>query len=122
MKRKLLFLPFFLALTLTLINTTQAVAGDDVNLSTFDDALAERFNISVFAGGMLATTILGLMFLIPVAVYTKTLIPPMIMGILVIGFAIAVGWLDVFFMLIIVLVIAFMFSGTMRDLITGKSR
>lgn len=122
MRKSFFILPFFLVLTLTLVNVVYAVEGDDINLQTFDDALAERFGISVFAGGILATTILALMFLIPIAVYTKTLLPPMIIGILTIGFGIAVGWLDVFFMLIIILLIAFMFAGNMKDLITGRGR
>ena len=119
MKHQLLYSPLFLLLTLTFVNVAYAVEGDDINLGTFDDALAERFGTSVFAGGILATTILALMFLIPVAVYSKTFLPPTIIGILTIGFGIAVGWLDIFFLLVVVLVIALMFAGKMRTWIGG---
>lgn len=111
----LTFLAFFV-----FVSSAYALEGDDINLQTFDDALAERFGISVFAGGILATTILGVMFLIPIAVYTKTVLPPIIVTLLILGFGVAVGWLDVFFMLATTLVIALMFAGKMRDWLGGK--
>jgi len=116
--RKTLFLPFFLVLTLFLVNC--AYAQDEIDLSTFPQGLADALNISLFAGQLLGSVILMLMFMLPVVVYTKTLLPPLFVGLLTLGFCIALGYLPTWFLLIISMLIAVLWGSKLREWILGK--
>lgn len=116
--RKLLYPLFFLGLTLFLINS--AYAQDEIDLSTFPQGLADALNISDFAGGILATIIICLMFMLPVVVYTKTLIPPLLVGFLCMCFCVAIGYVSYWFLLTFVIVIALLLSGSFTDLLTRR--
>lgn len=119
-KAILISLFFFLAFALNFTALTYAQDnGTDLNLTEFDDALADKLSISVFAGGILASMILTLAFIIPTAIWSKTLLPPLFVGLLTIGFSIAVGWLDYWFLLLIAMIIALMFGSKMSSIITG---
>lgn len=93
-----------------------------VNLLDLPIYFAEHLGISHFAGQILVCAIFMLAFMLPVVIYSKTILPPLFVGLLVLGFLIAVGWLDMWFLLVFCLLIALMFAGAMRDLITGKGR
>lgn len=97
-------------------------SNSDVNLLDLPTKLANALGIPQFAGQILVCAIFMLMFMLPVAIYSKTLLPPLFVGILVLAFLIAVGWLDFWFLLVICLFISLMFAGAMRDFITGKGR
>ena len=95
-----------------------------VNLSEFPTALANQFGISLYAGQILASAIVIAFFVFPTLFlqkkYNFSPIISLLMGFVVMGFCVALGWLDIFFMLIICLITALMFSGTMRDLLSGS--
>ena len=115
----LISLFFFLSFTLPISVGYGADNGTDINLTYFPTALANKLSISPFAGGMLASMILTLAFVLPTAIWSKTLIPPLFMGILCLGACIAMDWLDYWFLLLIAMLIALMFGSKMSSIITG---
>ena len=115
----LIFLFFFLALTLPITVSYGADNGTDLNLTSFPLILADKLSITDFAGGMLASMILTLAFILPTAIWSKTLIPPLFVGMLCLGACIAFGWLDYWFLLLIAMLIALMFGSKMSAIITG---
>ena len=121
MKAKVILILLFFSLALTLPITVSYGAdnGTDLNLTYFPTALAAKLSISVFAGGILASMILTLAFVLPTAIWSKTLIPPLFIGILSLGACIAFGWLDYWFLLLIAMLIALMFGSKMSAIITG---
>jgi len=92
---------------------------NEVDLSNFPNQLASKLNIPLFAAKLLATSIVLAIFLFPVVLLTKNPIAHMFIGLVVMGFCIAMDWLPVWFLLVVCMVIALMFSGKMRDWITG---
>lgn len=122
MKSRLILLFFLLAIALTsMIGLASAQDnGTQLDLDNVDEALGERLNISTFAGGILASIICTSMFVLPTAMYSKkNIIPPLSIGILCLGFSVAVGWLDIWFILVLALLVALMFAGKSRTLIGG---
>lgn len=123
MRTKLYLSLFFLALAFLIPNVALVYGedeGTDLDLSNFPEALADKFNISVFAGGILASVLLMVMFMMPVALWSRTIIPPLFVGVLTLGFAIGVGWLDYWFLLVLCLMVALMFASKIRTVIGGK--
>jgi len=94
-----------------------------VELSEFPAALARQFGISEYAGNILASAIAIAFFVFPTLFlqkkYNFSPIISILMGFVIMGFCTAVGWLDIFFMLLMCMITALMFSGKMRDLISG---
>lgn len=83
--------------------------------------LASALGIPVFAGEILATTILTMIFIFPIVVVKgrKGWLAELLVGFLVLSIAIAIGWLPYWFLFIEAMLIAVLFSGTMRKWITG---
>lgn len=94
--------------------------GTDLNLTSFPAILAEKLSISEFAGELLASLIVMLAFMLPTTLYTKTIIPPLFVGVVCLAFCIGVGWLDYWFLLVLTMMVAFMFAGKIRTVITGR--
>jgi len=116
-------LPVFFSL-LKLITPVHAEA--DINLQEIPTQLAEALGIPTFAGQMIMSSIVMLTGLLPIAILTRkgrgSWIPEVAVTFVIMGSCIAIGWLPYWFLLIICLFVALMFSGTMRDLITGKGK
>jgi len=120
MKGKVIFISLFFFLALTIpISFCYEDEGKDLNLTSFPKFLADSLSISEFAGGMVASMILTLAFVLPTALYSKTLLPPMFIGMLSLGACVAFGWLDYWFLLVIAMLIALMFGSKMSSIITG---
>ena len=120
--KKALAISLFLSLAFAISITMKVGAqdnGTDLNLTSFDDALADKLSISKFAGGILATLIVTLAFTLPTAIYTRTIIPPLFVGFLCLCFSVAVGWLDVWPLLLLALLSSLLFAGKMSKIITG---
>jgi len=103
-----------------------AYANDDsVNLSDFPQKLADALAIPLFAGQILASTIFIGLFLFPTLLLTRGINEQLIIGLLVglstMSFTIAVGWLPWWLLLMVVLITALMFAGSMRNWITGRA-
>lgn len=116
LKLVLICLCLFLALGLS---TSIGYADNDPNvtLSNFPELMAEKLSISTFAGGLLASLVLTSMFMLPVAIWSKSLYPPLFAGIVCFGACIVLGWLDYWFLLIVALATALMFASK----IAGKT-
>ena len=118
MKTKLILICLFVFVALTL-PIGLGHAGNEMNLTltNFPEHLASKLHISVFAGGLLASLVLTLAFMLPTAIWTKTLYPPLIAGIICFGLSIVFGWLDYWFLLIVAMLCALMFGSK----IAGKT-
>lgn len=122
MRRGPLTLFFILALALIIqINGAWAQDnGTDLDLSNVDQALGERLNISTFAGGILCTIILCVMFVVPTAMFSKkNIYPPVVVTLLCLGFSSAIQWLDTWFILVPSVLLALMLADKARNFIGG---
>jgi len=123
-QRLAFLLPVFLLIFLFSISPVNAES--DINLQNIPTQLADALGIPAFAGQILVSGITMLMFLLPLCLLTRkgrgSWIPEVAVTFIIMGFCIAIGWLDYWFLLIIGMFTALMFSGTMRDLITGKGK
>ena len=118
MKIKLVLICLFVSMALALpIGLTYGIEIGNLTLATFPEALADKLSISVFAGGLLASMILTMAFMLPVAIWSKSLYPPLIAGLVCMGMSIVFGWLDYWFLLIVAMGIALMFGSK----IAGKT-
>ena len=86
------------------------VYASNLTLTNFPEALASKLHISTFAGGLLASMVLTTAFMLPVAIWSKTLYPPVFTGLICFGMCIVFGWLDYWFLLIVAMAIALMFG------------
>lgn len=95
-------------------------AEGEVNLSEFPAQLAEKLTIDLFPAQLLTCAIFLALLEGPVLLVSrKNIIPPIFVGVLALGFCIGMGWLNYWFLLVLVMLVALMFAGKMRDLITG---
>ena len=104
-----------------LLNLSVVVnAEGEVNLSEFPEQLAEKLTINIFPAQLLATALMFIFFETPVLLASrKGFAAHLLVGIIVLGFCVGIGWLHYSFLLIMLLLIALMFSSRMRGLITG---
>lgn len=93
----------------------------EINLAMFPQALGEVLQIGLFGGQMLASTIVIMMFMLPTSFYAKNNpFPYIIVGIPVLGFLVAITWLPLFFLFIICVLIAFLFSDKLKGWATRR--
>jgi hypothetical protein len=91
-----------------------------LNLTAIPEGLANNLGIDSFSGGILASGILLFIMLVPMSLWEKEgMWGKLIIGLIGVGFCIAIEWLPQFFMIIIVIVLALMLSGQARDWISG---
>jgi hypothetical protein len=107
---------FFLVLT---IRNAYAV---DIDITEFDDRLGDALGIGAFGGGLMLTMILLIFAFGLIGIVTRK--QPSFMILLILGasicsFSIACGWLGAWFLILVVMMIAGMFSGKMRDWLSG---
>lgn len=99
------------------------IHAENIDLTTIPQYLGDNLGIGTFAGGILCFILLMMMTVLPMAIITRGkksgFIPELALTIGVMGFCIAIEWLPYWFLLILSMLIALMFSGKMRDLITG---
>lgn len=92
-----------------------------VNLLDVPLKVSEALGIPLFASQILCSAILFIIVVLPVAFLSKKgWTPPLIVSFLVLGTSVAIGWLPYWFLLVVAMIVALMFAGTMRDWITGK--
>jgi len=111
LRRRFLSLLFLCAVYLVNIIVFPVHADGDVNLTDLPSQLANALGISVFAASLLASAIFLFAFLLPVAIWGKeSVFPTAIIGFVVMGFLVAVGWLPAWVMLMTVLLVAGMYA------------
>jgi len=96
------------------------MSAGEVNLFDLPSRLAEMLNIPLFAGQILATGIVMLVFLLPVLYLTrgKSVVATLFSGFIALCLCIAIGWLPVWILLVLVLLIAAMWSGKIKEWVT----
>ena len=112
-------IPLFLCVILILIlSISPAYADDDedINLMNLDNQLATHWGISEFAAGLFLTTLLTFGFLMPFIVFKKGGIMIVVVGIAVMGFCIAIGWLSEWVLLLVALLIAGLYATTIKKM------
>lgn len=94
---------------------------DEISLPDLPHHLAVMLGTTDFIGGLLATGIFFMLFIVPILFLTKgrNVLLSLTSGILVLGICTALTWLPVWILIIIGLLIALMFSGAARGWITG---
>lgn len=123
---KLPYLLLFALFLLVMIPNVYAVEDDDtVNLSEFPLKLSEMMTIPLFAAELLASSIILTLFVLPVVFACSKFgkdvtIPALLVGFGALGFNIAMGWLPYWFLLVLALLVALLFAGSMRGWIGGK--
>ena len=91
----------------------------EVNLLELPNRLSEMLGIPLSAGKLLACTIFTAMFLLPIAIFSKgNMLLSAIVGLVLLGFFITIGWLDFWFILVICLLIAGLWSGKIKEWVT----
>lgn len=123
-KAKILSVTLFFFLFLNLVNPVHA--ENDVDFMNIPQQLADHLNIPLFGGQILASGIMLMIFLLPITIIARGkkagFIPELGTTLVIYGFCTAIGWLPYWFLLILCMLIALMFAGTMRDLITGRGK
>lgn len=123
MKRSLTLTPLFFLLTLYIISPAQG--ANEIDFNSFPTQIADKLSISLFPAQILLSGVIMLMFLLPIALITRKrntqgAIPEVAMTLVIMGFCIALGWLPFWFLLVLSMLIALMFSTRVRDAITGR--
>ncbi|MEM5867569.1 MAG: hypothetical protein QXG39_06585 [Candidatus Aenigmatarchaeota archaeon] len=115
------FIPFVLFFLGVIIPKVYAVdETGEVNLLDLPAKLADALGIPLFAGQILACLIFLFIFLLPVAVFSKrnpTLIA-LLVGVPLLCFFVAVGWLHYWVLLVVILLVAVLYSDKVKEWIT----
>lgn len=121
MKKRWLLLipPFFLMLI------SPVYAQDEVNLLALHEQLGERLGVGTFAGGLIASAILLMMGILPVALINRSRkggggpMAELFIGLVLLGVCVAITWFPVWIFVLLVFLTALMFSDKFTGLI-GK--
>lgn len=103
----------------TLVQYVYAQEDDSVNLLDLPSHLANALGIPEFSAELLTCSVFMLMFLLPIAIFSKgNLLLILLIGFLQLGFFVAVGWMDFWFILVIGLIVAGLWSSKMKGWIS----
>jgi len=96
-------------------------AQDEVNLLALHEALGERLGVGTFAGGLIASAILLMMTILPVALINRSRkggggpVAEIFIGMVILGVCVAITWFPIWIFILLCFLTALMFS----DKITG---
>lgn len=94
--------------------------SNPLNLTAIPEGIASNLGIDAFSGGILASSILLMIMLIPMAIFEREgMFGKLITGIIGLGFCVAIEWLPTYFMILITVIVALMMSARSRDWISG---
>lgn len=113
MKPSFLSIPLFFLICFSLIIPVYA-DDPDINIMNLPAQLASAWGITEFAAGLFMSTLLCLAFLFTIAIWKKTAFAPLIVGIGVMGFCIAIGWLPYWILIAVVMLIAAMSASRIK--------
>lgn len=103
----------------TFPTTSGGTTTGGVNLLNIPIQLSIALGISVLTAGLICGFILELCFVLPVLIFTDNALVLMIFSILGICTGVAIGWLPYVCLILIILIVALLYAGKVRDLITG---
>ena len=89
---------------------SSARADDGFNLMDVPIYLADKFGVSVFIGGLIATFILMLIVLLPVGMLVRSQFVIIALSLTLMGISVALGWFPVYIFFIYSFTLAVMFS------------
>ncbi len=117
----------FLLLLAFLIVPAQAQNQTDYSvydLGALPAQVALHMQIDEFSAGLLCSGVLLLMALIPTTIIARSKksswIPEIAVTLIFMGFEIGIGWLPIFFIVVLCFLIAMMFSSRVRTWVTGR--
>lgn len=102
-------------LAFILIPNVYAQSEREFNLNDIPKNLADALNIPEYPARLIASTCLILIFLLPTIVFTRNVYILLLVGLMSLSTCIALGWLEFWYLLIIVLVVASLWSGKVRS-------
>jgi len=95
----------------------------ELNLTDIPYRVADSLNIDLFAGQILCSVIFMMICLLPITIIARSkhasFVPEIAITFVTMGFCVSIEWLPVWFFLVLSLLVALMFAGKMRDVITG---
>jgi len=116
--KKLVILPSIAFLLSFLISIAHAEA--DIDISAIPQALADKMGIPLFATQLLCSGILLFIFIMPITLLSRkrgtSPIAELLLGFVILGVCLALGWLPYWILLILGLLVALLYA----DKITGK--
>jgi hypothetical protein len=95
------------------------IASEIVHLADTGSQLGRMLGVNSFIGGLIMSAIICAIFLFPVMIFKRTLLPMAIMGFLGLAISTGLGFLPFWIDLVLLLIISILFSGKIRDAITG---
>lgn len=110
---------FFYYLVLSLIHSVYG--ADNPDLMGLPEQIGIAFGIGTFAGGILASAVLILMWVVPITILVRgraSIFISMISCVLILSFAVAISWLPLFTLILIVLMIAGLWASKTRGWFT----
>lgn len=115
-----------LMLLAMLVSPVLAAEDDVVDLNSVPQKLADALGVTLFVGQLMFSLIFTCLFLFPAMLMAgyfggpgAVLYTIIIVGLGASAVCVALGWLPVWLYLVMCLLIALLFSGKMRGLITG---
>ena len=93
-----------------------------IEFADFGNQLGIQLGIGPFAGGLLMSLIFMSIFLFPTLMLCRKnpVLPALMVGFGAMSFCVAVQWLSYWVLLMMALLVALLFSGSVRDWISGK--
>ena len=92
--------------------------SEGINLTDIPIRLAEGINVDVFCGGLICSLILMLILVLPMVIVVRGKHGSLFLEVgailMIMGICIGIGWLPIWFLLIIALVSALMISDFMK--------
>lgn len=100
------------------------MSSEIVDITAFPQQLADRLGTTLFVGQIFGSLIVLTIFLFPTILLTRGKNPliAIIVGVMSMGLCVALGWLPYWFLIIICMFIALMYSGSMRSWISGRGQ
>lgn len=117
-----------IAIALTALAAIPKAYAGDYNLTDLPEYVGDYFGVSEFIAGLLCSFMFLLFptvmiaFTMKKSANTAITYTCLIVDFVVMGFLVAIAWLPFWIFLIVSLIIALMFAGQLRDLITGTNR
>jgi len=121
-KRFLVLIPLFFLFII--INPVHAES--EVNLLNIPEQLGIRLGVGTFAGGILASVILLMICVLPIALISRkrgtgSIMAELIVGLAVLGGCVAMAWFPVWIFILLILLISLFFSNKITGLFGGKT-
>lgn len=91
---------------------------DDIDLAGMKTHLAEKFHIDEFSAGLLLTAFVYMMFILPIVVYSRKMLPSLTIGLLILGFCVAIGWTPYFILILLILLIGGLWTKEIKEALT----